>query len=79
MDAQEILTALLTRCAGPAIPINVALWDTADLAEYLRMSTNRVRTDIVTLPTFPRAVRLTAKAQARYKAREVIQWAEAQS
>ena len=61
-----------------AVPIAVALWDTEVIAMYLRRSINRVRSDIVSLPTFPRPIRLPVhgKSQALYKAREVITWAE---
>jgi len=60
------------------MPISVALWDTAAIGVYLGRSINRVRTDIVCLPTFPRPIRLPVpgKSQALYKAREVIAWAE---
>lgn len=60
------------------IPISVALWDTAAIGAYLSRSVNRVRTDIVCLPSFPRPIRLPVpgKSQALYKAREVIAWAE---
>jgi hypothetical protein len=61
-----------------AVPIAVALWDTEAIAAYLHRSINRVRNDIVPLPTFPRPIRLpvSGRAQALYKAREVIAWAE---
>jgi hypothetical protein len=61
-----------------AVPIAVALWDTEEIAMYLRRSINRVRSDIVCLPTFPRPIRLPVhgKSQALYKAREVVAWAE---
>jgi len=60
------------------LPVSVALWDTAAIGAYLRRSINRVRTDIVCLPTFPRPIRLPVpgRSQALYKAREVIAWAE---
>ena len=60
------------------LPVSVALWDTAAIGAYLRRSINRVRTDIVCLPSFPRPIRLPVpgKSQALYKAREVIAWAE---
>jgi len=60
------------------VPIAVALWDTEAIAMYLHRSINRVRSDIVSLPTFPRPIRLPVhgKSQALYKAREVVAWAE---
>lgn len=81
MSADEILAELLKKLtppAAPALPVSVALWDTSDIAIYLKRSANRVRSDIVTLPTFPRPIRLPVegRSQALYKAREVIKWAE---
>lgn len=60
------------------VPISIALWDTEAIAIYLCRSVNRVRSDIVCLPTFPRPIRLPGhgKSQALYKAREVVAWAE---
>lgn len=60
------------------LPISVALWDTEAIAMYLRRSINRVRSDIVCLPDFPRPIRLpvAGRSQALYKAREVVAWAE---
>lgn len=62
----------------PELPVSVALWDTEAVGRYLRRSVNRVRSDIVCLPTFPRPIRLPVpgRSQALYKAREVIAWAE---
>jgi hypothetical protein len=47
----------------------------------MRRSINRVRSDIVCLPSFPRPIRLPVhgKSQALYKAREVIAWTESHS
>ena len=50
------------------------------IAAYLKRSVDTVRDDIITLPTFPRPIRLpmrgAVRAQALYKARDVIAWAE---
>lgn len=60
------------------LPVSIALWDTTTIGLYLRRSINRVRNDIVCLPSFPRPIRLpvAGRSQALYKAREVIAWAE---
>lgn len=60
------------------LPVSVQLWDTEAIGLYLRRSRNRVRSDIVCLPSFPKPIRLpvSGKSQALYKAREVIAWAE---
>jgi predicted DNA-binding transcriptional regulator AlpA len=84
MSTDELLEKLLTRLAPPALattpaqPISIALWDTNDIAAYLKRSRERVYSDIVCLPTFPKPIRLPVKgrAQALYKAREVIAWTE---
>lgn len=82
MSTEQILEKLLERLAAaipaPTQPISIALWDTKEIAAYLHRSVDRVYSDIVCLPTFPKPIRLPVKgrAQALYKAREVIAWAE---
>lgn len=79
MSTEEMLAALLAKLSAPTpLPVAVALWDTRDIAGYLKRSTNIVRNNIVVLPTFPAPIRLpyAGKAQALYKARDVVKWAE---
>ena len=84
MSTEQILEKLLERLTAviqppaPPQPISIALWDTNDIAGYLHRSKDRVYSDIVCLPSFPRPIRLPVKgrAQALWKAREVIAWAE---
>lgn len=78
IDVLLKLTEAIEKMQRPAMPISVDLWDTSCLAAYFKRSTNRVRSDIVCLPTFPRPIRLPmeGRSQALYKAREVIAWAE---
>lgn len=79
MSAEEMLAALLAKLSGPApLPAAIDLWDTAHVAAYLKRSLFTVQTKIVTLPTFPKPIRLPVegRSQALYKAREVIKWAE---
>ena len=83
MSAEQILEKILERLAAvpvltPTQPISIALWDTKDIAAYLHRSQDRVYSDIVCLSTFPKPIRLPVKgrAQALYKAREVIAWTE---
>ncbi|MES2323234.1 MAG: hypothetical protein V4633_13300 [Pseudomonadota bacterium] len=76
---ERIAEAVAARARpAPELPVSVALWDTAAIGAYLHRSLNRVRADIVSLPSFPRPIRLPVpgRAQALYKAREVIAWAE---
>ncbi|MFC0131392.1 hypothetical protein [Massilia eurypsychrophila] len=77
---KEIVAAVIAS-TRPVLPISVDLWDTAAIGTYLKRSINRVRSDIVCLPTFPRPIRLPVpgRSQALYKAREVIAWAERQA
>lgn len=83
MSIDELLQRLLKQLElmnSAPIPVSVALWDTRTISAYLRRSSDTVRDDIVTLPSFPRPIRLpvrsATRAQALYKAREVIAWAE---
>lgn len=73
----ERLSAVVQQSTAPQ-PISIALWDTSNIAVYLHRSKDRVYSDIVCLPSFPKPIRLPVKgrAQALYKAREVIAWAE---
>ena len=84
MSTEELLEKLLESLAKPVpppFPIEVALWDTKNIGAYLKRSVDTVRDDIVCLPSFPRPIRLptSGRAQALYKAREVIKWAESHS
>jgi hypothetical protein len=85
MNAEEMLEKLLAQLSKATVvslPVTVDLWDTRHIAAYLKRSVDTVRDDIVTLPTFPKPIRLpvrsATRAQALYKAREVIAWAERQ-
>ena len=72
------LAELIENLKRPALPLSVELWDTKEIGTYLHRSVDRVYSDIVCLPTFPKPIRLPVKgrAHALYKAREVIAWAE---
>ena len=78
---QKTIEAIAEAVARVSVPVSVALWDTEAIAVYMRRSINRVRSDIVCLPSFPRPIRLPVhgKSQALYKAREVIAWTESHS
>lgn len=75
---KDLIEQLFERLAKPVLPVSVDLWDTKHIGAYLKRSTDNVRKEIVCLPSFPRPVRLPVhgKAQALYKARDVIKWAE---
>lgn len=61
-----------------SIPGSLDLWDTKDIASYLKRSVSTIRSDVVAQPSFPKPVRLPGEGQshALYIAREVIRWAE---
>lgn len=61
------------------VPIDVALWTIAEVANYLRVSEQHCRERLAPLPSFPRAIRLPSSGPAgrgapRWRAREVIDW-----
>lgn len=81
MNEGEIIARLdliLAKLDRPAVPLSEQLWDTKHIALYLKRSPDNVRKEIVCLPSFPCPIRLPVhgKAQALYKAREVILWTE---
>ncbi|MFC0168405.1 hypothetical protein ACFFKC_09955 [Pseudoduganella danionis] len=60
------------------LPVEIDLWDIGMIATYLKRSHATVRDTVVVQPSFPRPIRLPGRirANALYKAREVIAWAE---
>ena len=78
----ELITRLAAELANlmrPPIPVEIDLWDIATIAAYLKRSESVVRERMACLPDFPKAIRLpstkSARGQALYRAREVIDWA----
>ena len=80
MSTEELLEKLLARLSAPSIPVQVDAWDTECIARYMKRSADTVRREIVVQPSFPRPMRIpgAGRAQALYKAREVIAWLEQQ-
>jgi hypothetical protein len=78
MSAEELMERLFERLSKPMMPVSMDLWDTSHIAAYLKRSEDYIRKEVVSLPSFPRPVRLPVhgRAQALYKAREVTKWAE---
>lgn len=62
------------------LPLEDKLWDSEDVAHYLKRNTQVVRERIASLPSFPKAIRLPSSGRARplYIAGEVIAWAKKQ-
>jgi predicted DNA-binding transcriptional regulator AlpA len=74
-DVSQILGDRLAR----KIPIEHELWDGEQMAEYLKVSKRQVLERYAAQPGFPRAIRLPSdngNGQRRWKAKEIIAWAE---
>jgi hypothetical protein len=74
----RIATAVAARLPSP-IPIAVDLWSSVELGAYFKKSPAVVLERIVPLPTFPRPIYVPStrgRGHPRWKAAEVIQWAE---
>ncbi|TFW16009.1 hypothetical protein E4L98_24720 [Duganella callida] len=72
------MVAAIEKLQRPALPVAVDLWDTSLVAAYLKRSPDNVRKEIIPLPSFPKPIRLpvAGRAQALYRARDVVAWAE---
>ena len=60
-----------------------ALWDLAEVALYLHRSEQHTRQWVVTLPGFPRPIRIPSgkgaeRARPLWRSKDVIAWAESQ-
>jgi hypothetical protein len=79
-DFLETLAAAIANHIPRRIPLSVDLWSIAEIAAYLKVSTASVSDRYATSPDFPKAIRLPSggprKGHPRYKAKEVIAWAE---
>ncbi|MBN9093919.1 MAG: hypothetical protein J0I27_11595 [Pandoraea pnomenusa] len=76
----RLAEALADRIA-PAVPLSVRLWSATTIAGYLDRSPSVILERVVTLPGFPRPIRLPtkrsdAKGHPLWKAAEVIVWVE---
>jgi len=64
------------------IPIAHRLWTYAEIAHYLRLETSYVQQHMPHAPGFPAPIRLVIRkgslSHPRFRAVEVIRWAEAQ-
>lgn len=88
-DMIERIAVAVANHVRTALPVSVTLWDAERIAEYLVRSPRVVRERVVTLPGFPKPIRIPSvqsgkhagkggrgKALPRWKAAEVIAWAE---
>jgi hypothetical protein len=78
--SDELLSAILAelRRPRPTIPLDVALWDADAVAAYLSVDRRYVLERLAVRSDWPRTIRLTdgPKGSARWRAREVIAWAQ---
>jgi len=66
---------------SPVVPLNRAIWSPDDVAEYLRVAKRTVVAHYSKQPDFPEAIQLPSKGkngQLRWRAAEVMKWAEKQ-
>jgi prophage regulatory protein len=79
-DLIEQLAEAVSKRMAPAVPLSVQLWNAKIIAGYLQRSPAAVMERVVTLPDFPRPIRLPtqkegSKGQPLWEAAEVIAWA----
>jgi hypothetical protein len=73
------LDKLIDKLDRPAIPVEIALWDAKMCGAYLQVSAAHYRDRIACKPDAPKAIILPTgggQGTPRWKAREVIEWAE---
>lgn len=75
----ELIAAVLNTKFTPKVGLDMTLWNTTDVANYLKVSYRYASEYIVTHHTFPNALRLPTqnktKGHPRWYAAEVITWA----
>lgn len=80
MTTDELLADILAELRRQRQPtgLDAALWDADDVAAYLRVERRYVQERLSKQPGWPAAIRLTdtGKGSARWRAREVIAWAQ---
>lgn len=81
-ETDQLADKIASALAARLIPLDVALWDGAQVAAYLRVSVRQAKERITLLPTFPAPIRLPGAGRSaiarRWKAQDVIDWAERQ-
>jgi len=79
-DILDELASAIARHTARRIPLAVDLWSVAEIADYLKCTERYALDNYASRPDFPAAVRLPGKGSRRghprYKAAEVIRWAE---
>lgn len=80
-DIDKLAQALAERIIPKvSVPLESQLWDAGQIASYLGMSKSQVTQRFLPLTDFPRAIRIPTadghRSNARWKAAEIIEWAE---
>jgi hypothetical protein len=77
-DILQQIAAAVAAYIAPPIPLSIELWDKKKLGQYLVFSPSTVESYIAK-PDFPKSICLDRgpRAPRRWKAKEVIEWAEA--
>jgi len=78
-DLTERLTELIETMQRPQIPVDKQLWDAAAVGAYLGVGARQVAERYALRGDFPAALRLPSDkglGQQRWKAAEVMAWAE---
>ena len=73
----ELLANLIAERLPPPIPLSIQLWDGDQVARYLQMDARYVKEKLLVLPTAPAAIRINGKSNPKYKAMQIVAWAEA--
>lgn len=68
----EDLASAIANAVSARVPLSVKMWDSADIADYLRYERNFVTRNVITDPTFPAKFDI---GHGRWRAQEVIDWA----
>ena len=83
MTQTEVIQQLASAIGAnirPPIPVDIDIWSSKEIAEFLKYSETQVMNRIVCLPSFPCAIRLptgeSKRGNPRWEAQEVIEWAK---
>lgn len=83
-EARRALTDLahaIAESMRPTLPLDIDLWSADEIAAYVKMTPRYVAEHLVMHPSFPRPIYFPTGIKSkggrrRYKASEVIEWAE---
>lgn len=74
---QKLALALAAQLQPP-VPVQIDMWDVATIARVLKRSETQVRSRMICLPDFPKAIRLPVagggRGQPLFRASEVLAW-----